>query len=127
MYGFGAAADVVMYIPFLRNVMGWLSGGPATYKALKDGLTKVGVTCRYIGMSAVGYRLSDVSHSPVISYTHTHTQTQTQTLTFVYLNIRMCDHRSLFLHWQGDSPIVNRAGRTPKHLYILPGGVAEVE
>ena len=58
---------------------------------------------------------------------HTHTQTQTQTLTFVYLNIRMCDHRSLFLHWQGDSPIVNRAGRTPKHLYILPGGVAEVE
>lgn len=41
MYGFGAAADVVMYIPFLRNVMGWLSGGPASYKALKDGLTKV--------------------------------------------------------------------------------------
>ena len=41
MYGFGAAADVVMYVPFLRNIMGWLSGGPASYKALKDGLTKV--------------------------------------------------------------------------------------
>lgn len=41
MYGFGAAADVVMYIPFLRNIMGWLSGGPASYKALMDGLTKV--------------------------------------------------------------------------------------
>ena len=27
---------------------------------------------------------------------------------------------------QGHAPIVNRAGRTPKHLYILPGGVAEV-
>ena len=41
MYGFGAAADVVMYVPFLRNIMGWLSGGPASYKALKDGLTMV--------------------------------------------------------------------------------------
>jgi hypothetical protein len=43
MYGFGAAADVVMYIPFLRNIMGWLSGGPASYKALKDGLMEVNV------------------------------------------------------------------------------------
>lgn len=66
LYGFGAAADVVGYIPFLRNIMGWLSGGSASYKALKDGLTK------------------------------------------------------------GISPVVNAAGRTPRHLYILPGGVAEI-
>jgi hypothetical protein len=41
MYGFGAAADVVMYIPFLRNIMGWLTCGPADYKSLKMGLTMV--------------------------------------------------------------------------------------
>ncbi len=41
MYGFGAAADAVEYIPFLRNIMGWLTAGSAAYKVLKDGLTKV--------------------------------------------------------------------------------------
>ena len=41
LYGFGAAADVVAYLPGLRNVMGWLSAGSADYKTLKDGLTKV--------------------------------------------------------------------------------------
>ena len=39
--GFGAAADVVMYLPFLRNIMAWLSAGSASYKALKEGLVKV--------------------------------------------------------------------------------------
>lgn len=43
LYGFGAAADAVGYVPGLRNIMGWLSAGSATYKVLKDGLTKVGV------------------------------------------------------------------------------------
>lgn len=42
MYGFGAAADIIMYLPFLRNIMGWLSGGSATYSVLKNGLSKVG-------------------------------------------------------------------------------------
>jgi hypothetical protein len=41
LYGFGAAADVVNYLPFLRNIMGWLTAGSAEYKVLKDGLTKV--------------------------------------------------------------------------------------
>ena len=40
LYGFGAAADIVMYIPFLRNIIAWLSGGSASYKPLKDGLLK---------------------------------------------------------------------------------------
>lgn len=67
LYGFGAAADVVMYLPFLRNIMGWLSAGSASYKVLLKGL---------------------------------------QT---------------------GIVPMVNRvAGRKPRHLFILPGGIAEV-
>jgi hypothetical protein len=41
LYGFGAAADAVGYVPGLRNIMGWLSAGSATYKVLKDGITKV--------------------------------------------------------------------------------------
>ena len=41
MYGFGAAADIVGFIPFLRNIMGWLSAGPADYKTLKLGLEHV--------------------------------------------------------------------------------------
>jgi hypothetical protein len=63
-YGFGATADVVLYLPFLRNIMMWLTAGPCgrdvLYKGLVDG---------------------DVSVSP---------------------------------------------NRKPKHLYILPGGVAEI-
>ena len=66
MYGFGAAADVVAYVPFLRNFLFFLSAGSATYKVLKDGLV------------------------------------------------------------EGKAPSVNAAGRKPKHLYILPGGVAEI-
>lgn len=66
MYGFGAAADVVAYLPILRNIMGWLTGGSAEYKVLKDGLEK------------------------------------------------------------GICPLTNRVGRIPRHLYILPGGVAEI-
>lgn len=41
LYGFGAAADAVGYVPFLRNIMGFLTAGSASYKPLKDGLTKV--------------------------------------------------------------------------------------
>ncbi len=41
MYGFGAVADVVSYLPILRNILGWLSGGNADYKTLKDGLLHV--------------------------------------------------------------------------------------
>ena len=44
MYGFGAAADVVAYIPFLRNIMAWLSGGSATYNVLRAGLVEVSFT-----------------------------------------------------------------------------------
>jgi hypothetical protein len=40
LYGFGAAADVVGKLPFLRNVMGWLSAGSASYGVLKNGLLK---------------------------------------------------------------------------------------
>jgi hypothetical protein len=41
LYGFGAAADVVGSIPFLRNIMGFLAGGSASYPALKNGLVYV--------------------------------------------------------------------------------------
>lgn len=66
MYGFGAAADVVAYVPYLRNFLFWLSAGSASYSVLRDGLV------------------------------------------------------------EGKSAAVNAAGRKPKHLYILPGGVAEI-
>lgn len=66
MYGFGAAADVVQYVPILRNFLFWLSAGSASYNVLRDGLV------------------------------------------------------------EGKSAAVNAAGRKPKHLYILPGGVAEI-
>eukprot|EP00981_Chlorochromonas_danica_P008243 scaffold2066_cov229-Ochromonas_danica.AAC.27 len=66
LYGFGAAADVVQHVPFLRNVLAWLGAGSASYKALYDGLV------------------------------------------------------------HGKAPSVNAAGRKPCHLFILPGGVAEV-
>jgi len=67
LYGFGAAADVVSVIPFLRNVMGWLSAGSASFDVLKRGL----------------------------------------------------------MH--GDCSAVNlNGGRRPQHLFLLPGGVAEV-
>ena len=38
LYGFGAGADVVMAIPFLRQAMGWLTAGSASYSALKEGI-----------------------------------------------------------------------------------------
>ena len=66
LYGFGAAADAVNYIPILRNIMHFLSAGSAAYKVLLKGLT------------------------------------------------------------EGKSLPCNNAGRKPRHLYILPGGVAEV-
>ena len=67
LYGFGAAADVVDRIPFVRNVMGWLSAGSASYGVLRDGL------CR------------------------------------------------------GKAAQVNRNNnRKPRHLFVLPGGIAEV-
>ena len=66
LYGFGAGADIIEFLPVLRNIMGWLNAGSATYSVLKQGI----------------------------------------------------------LH--GKSPAANRVGRYPKHLYILPGGVAEI-
>lgn len=41
VFGFGAAADVVFYVPILRNILGWLSAGSATYQLLRDGLKEV--------------------------------------------------------------------------------------
>ena len=66
LYGFGATADIVFKIPFLRNLLSALSAGSAGYKVLLAGLQ------------------------------------------------------------HGISKPVNAAGRKPKHMYILPGGVAEV-
>mmetsp|Transcript_27409 Transcript_27409/g.86884 ORF Transcript_27409/g.86884 Transcript_27409/m.86884 type:complete len:208 (-) Transcript_27409:73-696(-) len=40
LYGFGAAASITQYIPFLRNILGWLSAGPADFKTILHGLTK---------------------------------------------------------------------------------------
>jgi hypothetical protein len=40
MFGFGAAADAVCYLPFLRNWMGWVSAGSASYSTLKKGLAE---------------------------------------------------------------------------------------
>jgi len=66
LFGFGAAADVVCYLPFLRQWMGWVSAGSASYKVLKRGLM------------------------------------------------------------EGVHDIVNRSGRIPRHLFVMPGGVAEI-
>ena len=41
LYGFGAAADIVMFLPFLRNWLGWIAAGSAEYKVLKNGIEKV--------------------------------------------------------------------------------------
>ena len=41
LYGFGAVADVVMLLPVLRTVMGWLSCSSAGYNTLKAGLAQV--------------------------------------------------------------------------------------
>jgi len=38
LYGFGAVADVTLYIPFLRNFLGWLAAGSASYGPLIAGL-----------------------------------------------------------------------------------------
>lgn len=40
-YGFGAVADAVFYVPFLRNIMGFLRGGSASYEVLRNGLQTV--------------------------------------------------------------------------------------
>jgi hypothetical protein len=47
-YGFGAAADAVFYVPFLRNIMSFLTGGSAAYKVLKKGLVQVGRTLKLV-------------------------------------------------------------------------------
>lgn len=49
-YGFGAAADVVQHVPFLRNIVGFVAAGSASYKSLKMGLSQVLsgiISCRY--------------------------------------------------------------------------------
>eukprot|EP00607_Mallomonas_marina_P010685 CAMPEP_0182422626 /NCGR_PEP_ID=MMETSP1167-20130531/8353_1 /TAXON_ID=2988 /ORGANISM="Mallomonas Sp, Strain CCMP3275" /LENGTH=289 /DNA_ID=CAMNT_0024600827 /DNA_START=381 /DNA_END=1250 /DNA_ORIENTATION=+ len=66
LYGFGAAADVVFSIPFLRNMLAWLGCTTAGYKVLKAGIL------------------------------------------------------------DGDVPCVTSTGRIPRHLFLLPGGIAEV-
>lgn len=66
LYGFGATADVVLYIPFLRNVISGLSAGRAGFKVCYDALVN------------------------------------------------------------GIAPCCNNAGRKPKHMFVLPGGIAEV-
>ena len=66
MYGFGAVADVVLYLPVLRSLMGFLTCAGASYKTLKAGLL------------------------------------------------------------EGACASANAAGRRPKHMFILPGGIAEV-
>lgn len=45
LYGFGAAADIVQYVPFLRNVLGFLTAGSASYNVLKTGLMEGRVAC----------------------------------------------------------------------------------
>jgi hypothetical protein len=37
-YGFGAAADILEYLPFMRNIMSFLAAGSASYNVLHDGL-----------------------------------------------------------------------------------------
>ncbi len=66
IYGFGAAAAVVSYLPVVRQLLGWLTCLPASYETLRRGIT------------------------------------------------------------MGDCPPANRAGRKPKNMYILAGGLAEV-
>ena len=39
LYGFGGMASVILYLPGLRTLMGWLTGVPATFANLKRGLT----------------------------------------------------------------------------------------
>ena len=39
LYGFGGMATILMYMPFMRSIMGWLSGLSADYKTLKAGMT----------------------------------------------------------------------------------------
>ena len=41
LYGFGAVADVVMQMPLLRTMMGWLSCSSASYNSLRAGLSQV--------------------------------------------------------------------------------------
>ena len=40
MYGFGAAADATMYVPLVRQILGWLSAGSASRYVLQEGLEK---------------------------------------------------------------------------------------
>lgn len=85
LYGFGAVADVVMYMPFLRNIMGYLSGGSATYKVLRKGLVEV-----RLPFDAIFF------------------------LMFTYF------------HFLFQGKVTSVRTRTPKNLYILPGGIAEI-
>ena len=41
MYGFGAVADITLYLPLLRNVLGWFTAGSATYSTIRNGLLHV--------------------------------------------------------------------------------------
>jgi hypothetical protein len=39
VYGFGGMATVILYLPGLRTLLGWLTGTPATYANLRHNLT----------------------------------------------------------------------------------------
>ena len=38
LYGFGGAADVITYLPLIRNIMGFLAAGSASYRVLRKGI-----------------------------------------------------------------------------------------
>ena len=88
LYGFGAAADAVGYVPGLRNIMGWLSAGSATYKVLKNGLMKVIVKYSYLLYISYTYCLINIYyHIHGISYRASHklvTQLDANLATYIF-------------------------------------------
>jgi hypothetical protein len=65
LYGFGAAADVVMFLPFLRNWMGWLTAGSAEYKVLKRGIVEVIFTVLFMHYIYI-YILQQIFHAAAL-------------------------------------------------------------
>lgn len=69
-YGFGAAASVVCYIPFLCNVIAWLNAGPADYATLYDGMMK-----KHKNLFILPGGVAEVTQNDVLlfSFKHSHT------------------------------------------------------
>ena len=114
LYGFGAAADVTLYLPLLRNVMTWLTAGGASYKTLKAGLSKAReyqpavIVCILLWLCILHCQIPfPTETTPLHSLIHAYIRTYIQPI-------------------QGIAQAANAMGRTPRHLYILPGGVAEI-